>query len=32
MGFLEDFWANINAGATTIATAPDPYQYWTFQK
>ena len=24
MGFLEDFWANINAGATTIATAPDP--------
>jgi hypothetical protein len=25
MGFLEDFWANINAGATTIATAPDPY-------
>ena len=24
MGFLEDFWENINAGATTIATAPDP--------
>ena len=24
MGFIEDFWANINAGATTIATAPDP--------
>jgi len=24
MGWLEDFWANINAGATTIATAPDP--------
>ncbi len=24
MSWLDDFWNNINAGATTIATAPDP--------